>query len=86
MKTSVAVLGLSFFYLCVAEVQQLDQQGEEENSTVSNSIEPACTADCDKTGSQESNFQLLGDLEAKLKNAEKQLDDLRRTVQGKNIQ
>lgn len=89
MKTSVAVLTLSLFYLSVAEVQQLDHRAGEGNGTKINNIKPTCPFAGDITGSQKSYCQLfvnLKELEAKLKNTEKQLEDLRGEVQGKNIQ
>lgn len=79
MKTSVVVFSLSFFWLSVAEVQQLDQRGEEANNTLSPSIKSACSCAHDIL------FVILRKLEAKLQNTEKQLDDLRAAVQGKNM-
>ena len=83
MKISVAVLTLSLFYLSVAEVQQLDQRAEEDNGT---DVEQASVCGGDVTGSR-TNGQLvviLRELEAKLRNTEKQLEDLRGEVRGKN--
>ncbi|XP_068557594.1 cerebellin-1-like [Cebidichthys violaceus] len=88
MKTSVAVLTLSFFYLSVAEVQRLDHRAGESNSTESPNIEPSGICSCDMTGSQKNSCQLvviLRELESKLKNTEKQLEDLRKEVQGKRV-
>ncbi|XP_040000248.1 complement C1q subcomponent subunit B-like [Xiphias gladius] len=88
MKSSMAVWGLSLFYLCVAEVLQLEQQAEDTNSTENPSIEPACPCAGDITGSQKNYNQLfciLREMEAKLKNTEKRLEDLRREVQGKQV-
>ena len=84
MKTSLVVLIPSLFYLCVAEVQQLDQRAEEDNGT---NVEQASVCGGDVTGSQ-NYWQLvviLRELEAKLQNTEKQLEDLRGEVRGKNI-
>lgn len=89
MKTSVAVLGLSLFYLSVAEVLQLDQQAEDMNKTESASIQPACPCAGDMTESQKNYNQLvwtLRELEAKLQNTEKQLQNLRIEAQGKSTQ
>ncbi|XP_033506755.2 complement C1q-like protein 2 [Epinephelus lanceolatus] len=85
MKTSVAVLTLSLLYLGMAEVQQLDHRAEEGNSTEIPTIKPACLCAGDITGSQKNSCQLvvmLRELEAKLKNTEKHLEDLRGEVQA----
>ncbi|KAK2822340.1 hypothetical protein Q5P01_022405 [Channa striata] len=82
MKTSGIVLSFSFFYLCVAEVQQLDQKDENGG------IEPACDGGIDQTEDNKRYVQLsssLRELEAKLKNTEEQLQDLRGSVQGKKV-
>ncbi|XP_036939948.1 complement C1q-like protein 2 isoform X1 [Acanthopagrus latus] len=84
MKISVAVLTLSLFYLSVAEVQQLDQRAEEDNGT---DVEQASVCGGDVTGSR-TNSQLvviLRELEAKLRNTEKQLEDLRGEVRGNRV-
>ncbi|XP_067384891.1 complement C1q-like protein 2 [Channa argus] len=85
MKTSLTVLSLLFFYLCLAEVQQLDQQEEEGKSTESVGIEQACP--CDKIVDQKyiQVFSIIKELEAKLKNTEEQLEALRVGVQGKKV-
>ena len=84
MKTLLVVLIPSLFYLCVAEVQQLDQQAEEDDGT---NVEQASVCCHDVTGSQ--NYWhlvvILRDLEAKLRNTEKQLEELRGEVRGKNV-
>lgn len=88
MKTSVALLTLSLFYLCVAEVQQPDDQAGEINNSKNSNTESACVYAGNVTESQKNNCQLvviLRELEAKLRSTEKQLDDLRREVRGKNI-
>ncbi|KAM6920614.1 cerebellin-1-like [Lycodopsis pacificus] len=88
MKTSVAVLTLSLFYLSGAEVQRLDHRAGESNSTASPNIESSGICSCDLTGSQKNCCQLvviLRELESKLKNTEKQVEDLRREVQGKRV-
>nr|XP_033505964.1 cerebellin-4-like [Epinephelus lanceolatus] len=85
MKTSVAVLTLSLLYLGMAEVQQRDHRAEEGNSTEIPTIKPACLCAGDVTGSQKNSCQLvvmLRELEAKLKNTEKHLEDLRGEVQA----
>ncbi|KAM8728485.1 cerebellin-4-like [Acanthopagrus schlegelii] len=84
MKISVAVLTLSLFYLSVAEVQQLDQRAEEDDGT---NVEQASVCGGDVTGSK-TNGQLvviLRELEAKLRNTEKQLADLRGEVRGNRV-
>ncbi|XP_036939950.1 complement C1q-like protein 2 isoform X2 [Acanthopagrus latus] len=81
MKISVAVLTLSLFYLSVAEVQQLDQRAEEDNGT---DVEQASVCGGDVTGSQKNYCQLvvtLREQEARLRNTEKQLEDLIRRTQ-----
>ncbi|KAK2822341.1 hypothetical protein Q5P01_022406 [Channa striata] len=82
MKTSVIVLSFSFFYLCVAEVQQLDQKDENGG------IKPACDFGIHQTEDNKRYVQLsssLRELEGKLKNTEEQLQDLRGSVQGKKV-
>uniref|UniRef100_A0A671Y1U2 C1q domain-containing protein n=1 Tax=Sparus aurata TaxID=8175 RepID=A0A671Y1U2_SPAAU len=84
MKTSLVVLIPSLFYLCVAEVQQLGQQAEEDNGT---NVERASVCYGDMTGSQKY-CQLvvtLRELEARLRNTEKQLEDLRGELNKINI-
>lgn len=88
MKTSVAALTLSLFYISVAEAQQLGRRAGENNSTETPNIESACVCAADITGSEKNYCQLaviLRELEAKLQNTEKQLEELRAEVQGKNI-
>ncbi|XP_034742826.1 complement C1q-like protein 4 [Etheostoma cragini] len=88
MKTSVAVVTISLFCLSVAEVQQLDNQAEEGPSIESPNAERACPCAGDIPGSQKGHcqlFDILRDLEAKLKNTEKQLEDLKREVQGNRV-
>nr|XP_019960884.1 PREDICTED: complement C1q-like protein 2 [Paralichthys olivaceus] len=83
MATLMIVLGLSLFTLCVAEVLQLDRQAEDTSSPQSPSIEPACHC-----GSQRLNNYLLNalrGLEAKQRNTEKKLEDLRREVQSNRV-
>ena len=83
----MVVLTLSLFYLSVAEVQQLDHRAVRENSTETPQIKTACACAADIAGSQ-NNYQLavlLRELEAKLRHTEKQLEDLRGEVKGKNI-
>ncbi|KAL7386832.1 hypothetical protein ABVT39_014437 [Epinephelus coioides] len=85
MKTSVAVLTLFLLYLRAAEVQQLDHQTGQGNTLKISTIEPACLCAGDVTGSQANYCQLvvmLRELEAKLKNTEKHLEDLRGEVQA----
>ncbi|XP_049888903.1 complement C1q-like protein 2 [Epinephelus moara] len=69
----------------MAEVQQRDHRAEEGNSTEIPAIEPACLCAGDVTGVQKNSCQLvvmLRELEAKLKNTEKHLEDLRGEVQA----
>ena len=83
MKTSVAVLTLSLFYICMA-----DHRAESGNSAQIPNMDPACVCAGDVAGSQKNNCHLvvtLRDLEARLRNTEKQLEDLRGEVRGKNI-
>ncbi|XP_078028957.1 complement C1q subcomponent subunit B-like [Epinephelus lanceolatus] len=85
MKTSVAVLTLFLLYLRAAEVQQLDHQTGQGNTSKISTIKPACLCAGDVTGSQANYCQLvvmLRELEAKLKNTEKHLEDLRGEVQA----
>ncbi|XP_030259455.1 complement C1q-like protein 2 [Sparus aurata] len=84
MKTSLVVLIPSLFYLCVAEVQQPDQRAEEDNGT---NVERASVCGGDVAGSQ-NYWQLvviLRELEAKLQNTEKQLEELRGEVRGNRV-
>uniref|UniRef100_A0A3Q0R712 Cerebellin 7 n=1 Tax=Amphilophus citrinellus TaxID=61819 RepID=A0A3Q0R712_AMPCI len=85
MKTSLAVLILSLFYLCVAELSQLDGETGEADTTESPIIKPACPC----AGDTISDLVLmLKELEAKLKNTEKQLEEkwenLRSGIPGKD--
>lgn len=87
MKTLLTVLTVSLFYLCVAEVSQLDGQAGEANPTESPVINAACSA-----GNEKNYIQLalmLKELEAKLKDTEKQFEkklaNLRLEIQGKII-
>ncbi|XP_030258719.1 cerebellin-4-like isoform X2 [Sparus aurata] len=84
MKTSLVVLIPSLFYLGVAEVQQLDQPAEEDNGT---NIKQASVCCGDVTESQKycQLLVILRELEAKLRNTEKQLEDLRGEVRGNRV-
>lgn len=82
MKNSVVVVAFSFLCLCTAEVQQLDQQ-EEGNSTVGPSLRSACPCAYDIADSVL--LVTLRQLEAKLQNTEKEIEDLRAEVRGKNM-
>nr|XP_046264106.1 complement C1q-like protein 2 [Scatophagus argus] len=77
MKTSVVyvVLALSFSCFSVVEVQPLDHEAGEGNSTEIHSI--------DENGCQLA--VILRELEAKLRNTEKQLQDLRQEFQGNRV-
>lgn len=85
MKTLVALLTLSLFHLCVADVEPLEDQALEFNTSKnSNTVSAAA----DMTKSQQINHQffiILRKLEAKLRSTEAQLETLRREIQGKNI-
>ncbi|XP_059201128.1 complement C1q-like protein 2 isoform X2 [Centropristis striata] len=79
MKTFVAVLTFSLVYLSVADVQQLDHRAGEDNGTEIPNMEKASACAGGLTGS------ILRELETKLKNTEKQLEDLRGVVQGNRV-
>ncbi|KAL6104488.1 uncharacterized protein ACO6RY_14210 [Pungitius sinensis] len=84
MKTSVAVLTFSLFYLSLAEEHQWDHQAPESKSTQI----PGIIRSSNITGSKESHSQLfaiLRELESKLRNTEKQIEDLRKEVQGNRV-
>lgn len=88
MKTSVALLTFSLFYLCVAEVQQQDNQAGECKGTKIRNVEIAFACADDTTESQVSNCQpalILRELEAKPKNTEEQFEDVRGEVKCKTI-
>lgn len=88
MKTSVALLTFSLFYLCVAEVQQLDNRAGECNSTKIHYIDVGLSCAGDTTGTQVSNCELAltsRELEAKPKNTEEQVEDVRGEFKGKTI-
>ncbi|XP_042354194.1 cerebellin-4-like [Plectropomus leopardus] len=85
MKTFEAALTLSLFYLCVAEMQQLNRRAGEGNSTEMPDIMPACPCACDREENYCQLFVILRGLEAKLQNTEKQLEDLRREVRVKQV-
>ncbi|XP_061587097.1 cerebellin-4-like [Cololabis saira] len=77
MKTSVALLTLSLLQLCVAEIS--NNQAEKANHTEGTSTQAACSCAADTTWNQKSYcqlFDIIKELEAKLKNTEKQLEDL----------
>jgi len=86
MKISVAALIFFFFYLSAAEVQLVEHRAGEENitETLTVSSKPACFCAAD-IESQNYILVLLRELEAKLQNTEKQLEDLRREVQGDKV-
>ncbi|KAI9522282.1 hypothetical protein NQZ68_037762 [Dissostichus eleginoides] len=88
METFVAVFILSLFYLSAAEVQQLDDREGGSNASGTPNIEPARHCAGDIIGSQNNYCTFLGilrELEAKLKNTEKQLEDLRGEVRGQRV-
>nr|XP_046264707.1 complement C1q-like protein 2 [Scatophagus argus] len=78
MNTSVAVLALTLLCLCVADVPQ--SQAEEGRS--GDFPRPPCPY----AANTENCCQLiLRELEAKLRNTEKQLEDLGRAIQGNRV-
>lgn len=89
MKTLLTVLTVSLFYLCVAEVSQLDGQAGEANPTESPVINSACPCAEETAGNYIQLALMLKGLEAKLKDTEnqfeKKLANLRSEVQGKII-
>ncbi|XP_038574113.1 complement C1q-like protein 2 [Micropterus salmoides] len=88
MKTPVALLTLFLFYLCVAEAQQLVTGAGESNSKEIPKIKSPSPRAGDIIGSRENCCQLgafLRELEAKLKNTEKQLEDLKGVIQGNRV-
>ncbi|KAL3054899.1 hypothetical protein OYC64_017762 [Pagothenia borchgrevinki] len=83
METFVAVFILSLFYLSAAEVQQLDDREGGSNASGTPNIESAGHCAGEMIGSQNNYCTFLGilrQLEAKLNNTEKQLEDLRGEV------
>ncbi|KAF3858349.1 hypothetical protein F7725_011550 [Dissostichus mawsoni] len=87
METFMAVFILSLFYLSAAEVQQLDDPEGGSNASGTPNIEPArhCAGDIIRSQNNYCTFLgILRELEAKLKNTEKQLEDLRGEVRAKN--
>ncbi|XP_013125584.1 complement C1q-like protein 2 [Oreochromis niloticus] len=92
MKTLLTVLTVSLFYLCVAEVSQLDGQAGEANPTESPVIVSACPCAEDTAENEKNYIQLalmLKGLEAKLKDTEKQFEkklaNLRSEIQGSRV-
>ena len=84
MKISVALFILSLLELYATEIS--NHQAEKANSSEGSSLEPSCSCAADATGNQRSYCELLviiKELEAKLKNTEKQLADLASKIQGK---
>ena len=84
MKTLMVVLGLLLFTLCVAEDLQLDQQAGDTESIHSPSIESACH--CESQNLNDYFLNALKELEAKQRNSEIELEDLRRELKGKSVQ
>ncbi|XP_034558780.1 complement C1q-like protein 2 [Notolabrus celidotus] len=86
MKIPVAVLTL---FLCsVAEVQLLQQPVQEVNCTKIPDIDPACVCADDIAGGYEKHYPLIAilkELQDKLSNTEKQLEDLRAEVRGNQV-
>uniref|UniRef100_A0A3B4FS03 C1q domain-containing protein n=1 Tax=Pundamilia nyererei TaxID=303518 RepID=A0A3B4FS03_9CICH len=81
MKIAVAVLTLCLFYLCAAAFPQVDGQAGKASESEGSIVEkPHLSA-----GTNEQLFLILRQLESKLNNAEKQLADLKSSIQGKNI-
>ncbi|XP_076601270.1 uncharacterized protein LOC143329317 [Chaetodon auriga] len=91
MNTSAALLILCLFHFCLATVQELDHHAGKNNGSEIPKIEPPCACAGDMTGSRENYCRfavIIGELEAKLRNTEKQLEDLRgevRASQGSQV-
>lgn len=89
MKTLLTVLTVSLFYLCVAEVSQLDGQAGEANPTESPVINSACPCAEETAGNYIQLALMLKGLEAKLKDTEnqfeKKLANLRSEIQGSRV-
>ncbi|KAL3988433.1 potassium voltage-gated channel Shaw-related subfamily C member 3 [Sarotherodon galilaeus] len=89
MKTLLTVLTVSLFYLCVAEVSQLDGQAGEANLTESPVINSACPCAEETAGNYIQLALMLKGLEAKLKDTEKQFEkklaNLRSEIQGSRV-
>ncbi|XP_072220493.1 cerebellin-4-like [Leuresthes tenuis] len=86
MRTPVAVLTLSLFYLCAAEVP--DHQAGDPNSAEGIGIKSACACAADPTSSQINYGELvviLRELKTKLKYSETQLEILRSEIQGNRV-
>ncbi|XP_035489577.2 uncharacterized protein LOC118310602 [Scophthalmus maximus] len=82
MKTSLAVLGLSLFHLCVAELLPQQQDGDM-NSMESPGIEQAGPIAGDVTESPRYSSHLdVSIREAEQQNTERQLEELKREDQG----
>lgn len=77
-KMKTAVLTLCLFFLCAAAFPQVDGQASENEGSLVET--PQLCA-----GTNEQLFLILRQLESKLNNAEKQLADLKSSIQGKNI-
>lgn len=87
MKTSVALLTFSLFYLCVAEVQQLENPAGVCNNTQIHNIEIVLSCAGGTIVSQ-GNCEPVLNLnkpETKVKNAEEQSRGLHRESQGKTV-
>lgn len=88
MVTAVALLALSLCYLSVAEVQELDPLAGQENVPNIPGSRPNLSGAGDPAESQNNYCDVSTCLikpEARLQDIEKQLQDLRRSIQGKNI-
>lgn len=88
MKTSVTVLTLCLFSLSVGEVQQLDPHTQLGNNIEIANIIP--TSDCagNATVTQEAFCKLattVKELQDKVTNIEKELEDLKKEVKGKQV-
>lgn len=80
-KMKTAALTLCLFFLCAAAFPQLDGQAGKASESEGSLVEtPQLCA-----GTNEQLFLILRELESKLNNAEKQLADLKSSIQGKNI-
>ncbi|XP_047445633.1 complement C1q-like protein 4 [Mugil cephalus] len=80
MKSLVALSALSLFYLCVADIQQLDDQAP--------TIKAAPSGDAVTSERQNNQCEfvvVLRQLEAELRNTQEQLDNLRSQVEGGRV-
>ncbi|XP_039458698.1 complement C1q-like protein 2 [Oreochromis aureus] len=80
-KMKTAVLTLCLFFLCAAAFPQLDGQAGKASESERSLVETSQLC----AGTNEQLFLILRELEAKLNNAEKQLADLKSSIQGSRV-